>query len=277
MPTISGGIKFFETNYALFKKGASATASTNDSAAKSILDTNQYTQWESIGSNDLTNETIEITLPSESTIDSILLRDFNFKNFSVKYFDGASFVDFSNVVGVNGVESASISETSFAYDSGFYQFDSVSTTKIQIVCSTTQIANTQKYLTNFFATKEIGTFLGYPRVNPTVDRNERVVRSLSGKAVVQKSYMTNNMSINFKTHPYQNDIDLLNILFNREEPFLVYLCGGRTGSNYFKIEQINWRLRDMYNMQIVGSMKNDFEKGVYILGVNKTIKLEEHV
>lgn len=274
---IKGGVKFFDINYALFKFGTTASASSNDEGINSILDVSRYTQWESVGSNDLTTETITINFPRGLDIDRLFLVDMNFKEFNVKYYDGLSFVDFTNIVGVNGVEYATITETIFAEDTAYYEFDSVNTTSIQIQVTKTQSANAQKALTQFIATQEIGTMEGFPRLRPDSNRNETKAKALSRRYVVQKTYETNRIKLTFKTHPFQNDVDICENLFNREEPFLVWPCGGRTGEQFFKISMMNWRLKDIYNMQLTGRMKNEFERGVYLLGFNKSLTFEEHV
>jgi len=274
---ITGGVKFFDRNFALLREKAAAIASSNTDSINFVLDISRYTQWESIGSSDIVEETITVTFPFSKTIDTIFLADMNFKDFSVQYFNGVTFVDFANVFGVNNESKTGINETGYAYDTGFYQFDEVSTLQIQIKCLTTQTVDAQKFLGQIIATYEIGTFQGFPRIKSDSNRNETSAKALSRRYVVQKTYETNTVNINFKTHPFQNDIDIANELFNREEPFLVYPCGGRTGSPYFKIEQKNWRLNDIYNVQILGKMKNDFEKGVYSLGVNKSLRMVEHI
>jgi hypothetical protein len=274
---INGAVKFFDQNFALFRSGGTADASSNDDAAKFILDISRYTQWESLGSNDLTTETIVVNLKTSKVVDRLFLVDMNFKEFQIQYDNGSGYVDFTNVVGVNGVESSSISETDFAFDSAYYQFDAVTTSRIQITCLKTQVANVQKYLSQIIITEEIGTLEGFPRVQPESSRNETKAKALSRRLVVQKTYETNKVKITFKTHPFQNDLDIIEELFEREEPFLVYPCGGRSGSDYFKVEQMNWRLKDIYNVQITGKLKNQFEKGVYTLGFNKSITMEEHI
>lgn len=274
---INGAVKFFEQNYALFRDGGTANASSNDAAAKFFLDISRYTQWESLGSNDLTTETITVTLKLSQLVDRLFLVDMNFKEFTIKYDNGGGFVDFTNVVGVNGVESALISETDFAHDTAYYQFDPVTTNRFQITCLKTKVADVQKVLTQFIATEELGTFEGFPRVKPSSSRNETKAKALSRRFVVQKTYETNDVKITFKTHPFQNDLDIVEELFNREESFLVYPCGARSGSIYFKVNQMNWRLKDIYNMQLTGKLKNESEKGVYTLGFNKSITLVEHI
>jgi len=274
---VTGGVKFFDKSRALFKDGASATATSNDDSVKNILSVNRFTQWESIASDDTITETIIVTFKSSKTIDRIFLVDMNFKEFTVKYHNGAIFVDFTNVIGVNGALTANIAETIYDKDTAYYEFDSVTTGSIEITCLKTQVVDAQKFLTNFFATVELGTFTGFPRVQPTSTRNETKTKALSRRFVIQKTYETRAIKINFKTHPFQNDLDIAEALFDREEPFLVWPCGGREGTDFFRIEQDVWRLNDVLNMQILGKNKNDYEKGVYVLGFNKSLSMEEHV
>lgn len=274
---ISGGVKFFERAKNLFKDGSTVTAVSNEDAAKYILDLNRYTQWISIASNDLTNEELIIVLPSSKTIDRLFLLDMNFKEFEVMYWTGSAWASFTNVIGLNGVSYANAGSTNYALTSAYFEFTQVTTSQIKISCLKTQVANAQKYLTTFLVSKELGTFRGFPRVDPKVMRNEEKVKSLSGKYLVQKGYETYQIKIGLKSHPYQDDIDIVENLFNMEESFLVYPCGGRYGANYFKINQKGFKVDDVFNMQLVGSMDSDFEKGVYTLGVSKSLTLEEHI
>jgi len=274
---INGGAKFFYQNYALKKLGASATATSNPNAAKYILNNDLYTIWESLLSNDTITETIVITLPFSKTIDRLFLVDMNFKQFNVKYYNGSAYVDFTNVIGVNGVSTSEINETVYDKDSAYYEFTPVSTTMIQIEVLKTQTVNAQKYLARFVATQEIGTFQGFPRIVPSLSNNSIKQTAISNKIFLEKGFETTDIKITFKTHPYQNDENIVQALFSSIDPFLVWICGGRTGNTYFKIDQRNWELKDLVQMQLTNEIKNEFEKGVYLLGINKGITLEEHV
>lgn len=276
--SVNGGVKFFLQNKALLKNGGSALATSNSDLAVYMLDVSRYTQWESSGSSDIVTESITISFKSKQDIDRVFLTDMNLKNFSIKYKDEFGFyVDFANVIGVNGEESAAIAETDYSYSTAYFEFDLVNTDSILIEASETQVADQEKAITSFVATEEIGTFQGFPRVQPQATRNETKAKALSRRFVIQKTYETNRIKINFKSHPFQNDLDILDFIFDSEIPFLVYPCGGRTGEVYFKVDQKAWGLDDLFNMQTTGKMKNEFEKGVYTLGFKKTITLEEHV
>ena len=116
---ISGGFKFFDQSKSLYKNGTTGVASSNSEAVPFMLDTNKYTQWESVASNDLTEETITITLDGEKTFNRVFLCQMNLKEFSFKYLAGAVYTDFTNVIGVNGVASAAINETDYSYIKGW--------------------------------------------------------------------------------------------------------------------------------------------------------------
>jgi len=277
--SINGGIKFFTGAKNLYKDAATVTsASTNEAAAKYILNYNDYTLWESIGSNDITTETIEVTFNGAQTFDRLFIKKHNLKAFNVKYWSGTAYVDFSNVVGVNGVAKSGITETAESNTTSYYEFTEVTSDSIKITMDTTQSANAEKEITALLVASELGTFEGYPRVSKVKhDRNLRSSKALSGKYIIQKSYDVASFKISMKTYPLQDDIDLLTSLHDREDSFLVWLCGGRTGTSYFRLENRGYRLDDLYHMQVSRPIDTDYEKGIYTNGVNASISLVEVV
>ena len=270
---ITGGVKFFENNKALFRDGSTASATTNDSAAKFMLDISKYTRWESIGSNDITTEVITINLSGTENIDRLFLIDHNFKSFNIKYNGGS---DFTNVRNLDGELVGGIVETTYDKNTAYYEFDSVDVETITIEIETTQTVDADKYMTQFIATAELGTLAGFPRIqNVRHNRNLKGSKALSGRNVIQKGHETTSFRLNFKTYPVQADIDLAETLHEREESFLVWLCGGRYGSDYFTIEQRGWRLEDVYNMQLSRPLNANYERGIYQNGVNTSLPLVE--
>ena len=262
---ITGGIKFFKKNE---MSDGTATATSGDAAAKFILDLDVDTYWTSVGSSDSETETITINFSSTKTIDRILLLDHNFKNFSVKYLSGSSYVAFANVIGIGGTSLSGITETTFSKDSSYYEFDSVSTSAIQISCLSTQTTNAEKYLGQAIATSELGTFVGYPEVSKIdLSRNTRSKKTLSGRYSVQKSQQTIGYSIKFKNYPssdvYNVDIDLAVTLFETEDPFLIYPCGGRYESKHFSYQLPGFRLRDCILSQIRKGYKLKYISNIY--------------
>lgn len=274
---VTGGIKFFNPNLADSQTGADATASSGDSSADLILDRNNYTVWRSVGSNDTVSETLEITLDDTETFSRLFLIRHNFKEFTVKYWN-AAWVDFSNVVGVNGVTSSVISETAFAYNSAYYEFDPVTTDKILITATKTQTPNEEKFLNSFVISTELGTLEGYPIIkDATKDKKLRKSILLNGRSFVAKSLEVMRFSIDFKNYPptLADDLDLAFTLFDRDNNFYTWLCGGRHNAQYFKYQLRGFRLEDLILTQTVNIFKDRYRKNIYNSMVNVRLQLEE--
>ena len=270
--TISGGIKFFKKNKGLFKDGATITASTNTAQSSLMIDMSKDTNWISIGSNDATTETITLTLSTAFTIDRILLVDINLKDFSVDYWNGSAFVNFANVVGLDGVVASGIIETTFSDTTAYYEFDSVSTTIIRIQALKTQVVNAEKSITSFIVTEELGTLAGYPiATDENFTNNERVFTNLNFKSKVYKSYQTYSFSLAFVTYPLQADIDLSNTLFNSVDPFIVWPCGGKRGTSSFRITKKGYNLIDVYTMQIIEGINPSYTSNIYVNGIDQNL------
>ena len=215
---ILGGVKFFAKNKALFRDGNTASASSNDTAAKLMLDISKYTRWESLASNDLTTEAITINFSSAKTLDRLIFTEHNLKAFTITYNSGT---EFTNVNNLDGDIVGGIAETDYNLDTAYYRFDSVSVSSIVISATTAQVVDAQKYITQFIATAELGTLAGFPRIqNVQHNRNIKGSKALSGKNVIQKGYETTTFRINFKTYPVQLDIDLVEDLHESEDSFL---------------------------------------------------------
>jgi len=274
---ISGGIKFFDKSRCLLKDGASITASSGVASEDYAIDQNVETFWRSSGSNDSTAETLTVVFDSRE-ISRILILNHNFKNFNIKYDVSGVWTAFSSVVGINGSLSG-ITETTFADNSSYYEFTPVTTTQIQITINTTQVVNAEKYISQIIVTSEIGTLQGYPIVGSVdMGRNLRSVKTLSGFFSIQKSLEVPSFDLNFKEYPasstYNVDFDVVMSLHDREDAFLVWLCGGRRGSTYFKYTLRGWRLQDVFQMQVSKPLKLSYSDNVYKAPISTKLELE---
>jgi len=277
---ITGGIKFFEKSKCLFVDGATITATSGDASASRALDKNSVTHWRSVGASDGVTETLIITFDGTESIDRILLTDHNWKTYTVKYLSSGIYVNFANVVTLNGATQSNISETTYALNSSYYEFTQVTTTSLEITVTNTQTVDAEKYISRIVATSELGTLTGYPGVaSMTQSRNTRVNKMLSGKDSVQKSEESVDFQLVFKDYPasFQSDLDLMVTLFEREDNFLVWLCGGRYGSDYFRYAIRGFRLQDLYEMQIDKDFDISYSDNVYINQINQKISFTEAV
>jgi hypothetical protein len=271
--TITGGIKFFERSSALFTNGTTAAASTNSAAANNILTNRQLVYWQSIGSDDTTTETITVTFNKTVTIDRILLNRINFKEFTVKYDVTGTPTDFTNVVGLDGSLVGGISETAFADETAYYEVSSISTTGLYLTIAKTQVVDAEKIIYNLFTTVELGTMQVYAKVNGLqFNRNSKTAPVLSGLNNVQKSFDVGAFGLVFKSHPSQSDMDLITTLYDEENSFLVWLCGGRRSSPYFRFDIKGYRLRDILNMQTTGAITPNYQGNILVNAPNNSIR-----
>jgi hypothetical protein len=274
---ITGGIKFFEPSKCLFKEGAIATANSNPLNASLILNYDKDTAWVSSGSTEGVAATITITLPSSKTFNRLFLLNHNLKTYTVTY--GAGATNFANVITVNNASMANITETTYGYDSSYYEFDAVTTDQINISCTNVQnIAVTvEKFLSSLILTTEIGTFSidGLAKTNPKINPNNRIAQNFNNKSIVQRG--ADSFSVNLSSdYVYeQADLDLYASLYERNTDFLVWLCGGRVGSTYFRISTKPFRLLDVYRVQNIDTFDNSYYKGLYSAAPSSSLSLVE--
>ena len=165
-------------------------------------------------------------------------------------------------------------------DSGsYYEFTEVTTNQINISCTNVQnpAETVEKFLACLVICEEIGTLsydaLGKPM--PKINANNRIANNIRNKALVQRGVDSFSTSIDFQYISRQADLDIANELFDRNEDFLVWLCGGRSGSTYFKLKTKPYRLEDLYRVRNISNMGNSFYRNLRISGVTTSLSLVE--
>lgn len=277
--SVSGGVKFFSRSQCLFQDNAAINASTGQSSADRCIDRNTISYWRSVGSDDSITEELEIVFSSNQTFDRILLQDHNFKSYNIKYFSGGMYTDFTSVVGLSG-SLASLIETVYDQDTSYYEFATVTTSKIKIQILSTQVADSDKYLNQVIACTELGTLIGHPEISGiSLDRQMRNEKMLSGRIISMKSDEVFEVDLNFKNYPasLEADIDLMFRLHDSDETFLIWLCGGRYGSSYFRKQLKGYRLRDIIPVQMSAPLKPIYSNNVFVNSVNFSAQFKEAV
>lgn len=276
---ISSGIKFFDKSKCLLQDDTVILASSGNESADRCIDRNPISYWRSTSSDDTITETLEVTFDGLKTFDRILLQDHNFKDYSIQYFNGSIYVDFTNLTSITGNPST-LAETTYALDTSYYEFSEVMSTKILISVTKTQIADAQKYLNQVIVTSELGTLQGYPEIkSPEISRNLRVEKTLSGRASVTKDDDNFKVQLDFKDYPssLSNDIDLIFSLHDFENTFLIWICGGKVGSSFFRKQMRGYRLRDIFSVKLVQSLKPVYSDNVYVNSVNFSAAFQEAI
>jgi len=291
---ISGGIKFYEENEASIKKEATATATTNPEYAEYMLTDDLTTRWESGPSDDATVETIEVRFQTVVSINRLFLIEHNFKSVLIEYDAAGMWQIPTHVIGINGDHRFFLKTALNQFltdDSGRYlfcgpelypstycEFDTVVTSKIRLTVEKTQIPNSTKYLTRFVATNEIGTLQGYPAItNLMHTRQTHGLKTPSGKFNVNYGKKRCSFDLEFAPCQNQDDLTLIETLFERNSAFMVWLCGGRTGEVYFPRKFSGFDLRDLYTMKIVSDLSAGYTGDIYLNGVNMTVSFVESV
>lgn len=185
----------------------------------------------------------------------------------------------------NGVASGDVFltglwENAFADTTAYYEFTQVANViGIRAHVNTAQVANAQKYIFQIIPTVELGTLLGFPKIMPVLDANAVERPMLSGLVQVRKSTRTFEYRIRFDNYPpsYAADIELMLDLFDREEPFLAWACGGRRGSTYFGYQVRGFGLDDVVLSQTAKPFKPQYLTGIYKNPIDLDVDLVNHV
>ena len=133
------------------------------------------------------------------------------------------------------------------------------------------------YMRQIILTKEIGTFTGFPNISGySESQNEIVNMTSTGLKHITKQHNTvDSFRISFKAHPIENDVNIADKLYNSQESFTLWPCGGGYGSNHFLFEKDGWKLDDVYNVQTTGKKSNRWYKNFYKSGISSRINLVE--
>lgn len=261
MSTITGFAKVFYKNF-LVDQGNSVTVSSGSTTAKYIKDLDRETRWLSSGSDDLTQESIVVAFDYPQTIDRIMLLNFNFKKYTIKY-DNSGWVDFANVYTTkDGAVSSAISETTNTESARYYEFTPVTTSQIQILVDTTQIANAQKYLYELYIGEEIGTFkldiACSPNsfdASPSVKKSQLLEKSNGGMIKLDRAdKFRGELSL---TQVFEStDLAIIYEMLDFGE-VAIYPCGADT---HYTLER-GWRMLDLYHVIVDGDLTSNFNVG----------------
>lgn len=256
---------FFKKNLAdQSVPGISATASNGAAYASNALGRARLSAWVTTGSNDATTETWTLTWLDNQSFSQIILNKHNFKSFTVKYWNGSAWTDFS----------APISETTNTETTNRYSFTAVSTKQVQISVTTTQTVNADKYLFQFIATDVLAQLVGWPVIQaPTFTRNRVLKSMLSGKSMLTLNVGGYKATLTVKEWSNATDLTTVEALFSSTQGFLFWPCGGDEAQ--FKSVRQGYRLEDIFLMQCANDYVPEYADGQYQRGLKITMQLVE--
>lgn len=255
---------------------ASVTLTVTDAVAynngQSIIDfirnRNNASAWLTTESTDAANTEILCEFGVGRDITDILLVKHNWKAFTIQYWNGSSWTDFSTP----------IAETSNDQDTSHFEFTRVETEKIKIVITGCQVVDADKELYQLIITEKIGAGIleGWPMIkNPTHDRNKKVTKMLSGKISLLENvggFMAELEVSNWKSAA---DIAIVEDIYFRREGVLMWISGG--DEDQFTYAAMGYRKEDIYLVRPVNNYEPEWFKGVYTNGLKINIKFQEAI
>ncbi|MCB0421147.1 MAG: hypothetical protein KDD61_09125 [Bdellovibrionales bacterium] len=241
---------------------------TGQSFVDYVRNRNNTSAWLTTGSNDAANTQLDIDMIDERDISDIFLIGHNFKAFTIKYWNGSSYVDFSTA----------ISETTNAVDFNHYSFTEVATSKIRIIITGTQAVDDDKVLKQLIFTNKVltGQLTGWPEIkNTRHSTNKKISTMLSGKISVVESIGSFECNLSVKNWSSDADLSIVEEIYFGKRAVLVWLSGGDEAQ--FSSSRIGYRKEDIYLMRAIDDYRPDFVSGLYVSGLKIDLRLKEAI
>jgi len=239
-------------------------SNTGQSFVDFVRNRKNTSAWLTTGSTDAANTQLDIDMGSSFNIDTIALVLNNFKAFTIQYFNGSIYTDFSTA----------ISETTNAVDNNIYTFDVVSVRLIRIIITGTQVVDADKVLRQLIITELIGQFEGWPIIeNPKHSTNKKRTLMLSGKQNIVESVGGFSCDLTIENLKGNADLTILETVWFKGEGVLMLLNG--KDETQFSSIRIGYRNEDWYMVRPSNDYVPEWVNGLYVTGMKIKIKLSE--
>lgn len=228
--------------------------------------------WMTTGSTDAALTTLVVDWMDGRDVDSIVLIRHNFKSYTIKYWDGNSWEDFSTPIDVT--DSQMIGDD----DTVVHDFDKLEIQRIQIVVRETKIPNHDKRLFQLLVTEKIGQgqLNGWPIIaSPVVSANKKVTKMLSGKVSVTDSLGFFTFTLKVDSWRDENDLSMVESVLFKRRGVLMWLCGG--DEEQFSTKRIGYRKEDFYLVRPVTEYSPEWRQGFYWSGLGIDITFTEAI
>lgn len=237
------------------------TSSEADDFADFVRNRSNSSAWITSGTLDLNNTNIVVDFVTSVDLDFIALVKHNFKSYKIEYWNGSSYqllIDVTN----NSTKTTS------------HEFTIITTTKIKLTIRGTFVADDDKILYQLIASEKIGRFNGWPTVkNPIISRERLRSKMLSGKESIKEQLGSFSCTLDLKVYSDSQDLDIIETIFQANEGFLLWLCGGDEAQ--FSSKRLGYRLEDFYLVKCSSEYKPEWYKGLYTSGQVVNLNLQE--
>lgn len=262
---MSSQITFFRKSLCDFENPSIiATASEGQDAIANIFDRSNRTAWGTNGSLDANNTNFIVDFSDVNTIDTILLMNHNFKNYTLEWWDDINTIWVLFVTVTNNAQ----------YFTAHKTFGTLNTSKIRVTIQGTQIANADKLLSQFIATTYLGQLVGWPVIaKPVLGRNLVKQTMLSGKEHVLQNIGFYSATLTVSQWRNVSDLTLIETLYNSSEGFLYWPSGGDEAQFFFAGQ--GYKAIDIFLCRFDNEYSPENAYGLYQAGRKMSINIHE--
>lgn len=237
---------------------------SGDDFVDQLRDRSNFTGWGTTGSTDAALTRIDIDTIDSYEIDTIILVNMNFKAYTLQYWNGSAFVDFSTPINETNNEASTKMHTFANPDAHIFRLT------IQGV----MIVDADKLMSQLIFTRLIGEFSDQPEITKMeFDTNRKATRLVSGKRHVSQKANSLNVTMQFPPNKTQNDIDLIKDIFESFEGRLISFIG---------VDDVNlpvvvqgFQNKDLFLMTPTNNLDTAWEQGFFDFGQVNRIDLVE--
>lgn len=279
---MSQQIRFWRKNFIDIEK-TDPVITVSDTEASSpgtesiilLRNRNNVSTWATSNATATSVTTIEVNLGNIERITDILLLLINFKDFTVDYWDTFASM-WSNL----------LSETIYAKDTAYIHLDTpIETNKIRIIINDVQSAvEFDRFMSQLIITEGLltgrverpGQLLGWPKIKkPRLNTNRKVSKMLSGKVHINENVGGYQLSLTVDFWRIDNDLSIIEDIYNQREGVLVWLAGG--DEDQFATKRQGYRNIDIFLMRPTNNFEDEYVKGIYVNGLKIKVDLAESV
>ena len=261
------GLRFFGTDYNEASFDNEVTVSSADAKKDFMFDGIKATKWISDGSGTEGNA-VSVIVDFETTriLDSFYIENTNIEDIELQYYDGADWTTLSGAV-------ATVTKSADLANVFVKTASQISATQVKIVGTNTIVEDQEKSIVLFHAFLELGQLEYFPKFSPKRFKFQSKFKTTDGRNITIDRGESFEAVLEFKSHVNQNDIDLIEELVERKEPFFIWPCGGDV--SIFTYSFYPYRFKDFFKVSIQDSDSPMFTKNYYKSGYNNKIKMVE--
>lgn len=229
-----------------------------------VRDRTNFTGWGTTGSNDAALTQMLIDTADAYELNTIALIEHNFKAYTLQYWDGANFVNFSTP----------INETVNVQTTNFHVFNNQRANLFKLIVQGTHIVDADKLIRQIIFTRLIGEFEAQPEISRMQFNNDRKsLRLVSGKRHISQRANSLNVRLRFPPNKSVNDANLVKNIFDSFEGRLFSFVGGDHTGIANPVSGFN--KRDIFLMIPTNDLDTAFKDGFFNSGQEYDIDLAE--